>query len=706
MINVIRGDLKNKPVSSKRLADYFEQQHDIDGTLYLGYPIIGTSQGGYQIDALLVSKEHGVIIFHIVEGTSLDNINIEEVQDESFTKVQSKLLQNKQLIQKRQLTVELGVLTFAPALSQQQNSVANDYPVVTNEQGISEYLSLKIWNKNEYYEHLTSVIQTTTSIGKKTSRTYLKQENSRGAKIKKIEDSIANLDKQQNAAVIETVESVQRIRGLAGSGKTIVLALKASYLHVKHPNWNIAITFNTRSLKDQFKRLINIFTIEQSNEEPNWEKVKIIHAWGSPSIEGIYFEICKAHGIEYRDLDAARQISNKQGEEFDSVCQEAISKIKSFQQYYDAILIDEAQDFSKYFIQLCYEIVKEPKRLIYAYDELQNLNNKIMSSPEAIFGNDSHGQPRVQLENLPGEPKQDIILEKCYRNSRPILSSAHALGFGIYRNEGIIQMFDYASLWEDIGYKIKDGQLEDEKLVKLTRTNETSPKFLEDHSDVEDLIIFKSFNNKKEQFEWLAEQIEKNIKEDELKHDDIIVIHTNPLKTRSVVGEARGVLFTKGINSHLAGVDTSRDSFFNEESITFTSIYRAKGNEAAMIYVIDANECFSGSELAKKRNILFTAMTRSKAWLRVLGYGEQMRGLEAEYLKVKQKDFCLEFKYPTEQERMEMNRVNKDMSFQERRRLTTQQKNAKELAEGLKRGEIKKDDLSPEILEQLRKQLL
>ena len=31
----------------------------------------------------------------------------------------------------------------------------------------------------------------------------------------------------QSKAVIETVDGVQRIRGLAGSGKTIVLALKA-----------------------------------------------------------------------------------------------------------------------------------------------------------------------------------------------------------------------------------------------------------------------------------------------------------------------------------------------------------------------------------------------------------------------------------------------------------------------------------------------
>ena len=709
MVNVIRGDLKNKPASSKRLADYFEKQTDIDGTLYLGYPIIGTSQGGYQIDALLVSKQHGVVIFHIVEGTNLD-IDIEEIQDESFTKVQAKLLQNKQLIERRNLVVELGVITFASAISQQHQNLEGDYPIIVNEEEITNYLSLQRWTKNQYFEQLTSIIQAITSIGRKNPRSYVQKENSRGAKLKKLEDSIANLDKNQSEAVLETVEGVQRIRGLAGSGKTIVLALKVAYLHAKHPDWNIAITFNTRSLKDQFKRLINTFTIEHTNEEPDWEKVKIIHAWGSPKVEGIYYEICKNHNIEYRDFKTAQELASYYTKNpdlaFDYVCLEASKQIHNFQQYYDAILIDEAQDFSKHFLRLCYHIVKKPKRLVYAYDELQNLNNKVMSSPEDIFGKDPQGRAYVQLENLPGNPKQDIILEKCYRNSRPVLSSAHALGFGIYRNDGLIQMFDYAGLWNDIGYKVKDGQLEDGHFVKLARTNETSPTFLENHSEIEDIIIFEYFNNEKEQFEWLAGQIEKNINEDELKHDDIIVIHTNPYTTRSVTGKAREILFKKRINSHLAGVTTSPDSFFIEESITFTSINRAKGNEAAMIYVIDAHECFSGSELARKRNILFTAMTRSKAWLRVLGYGEQMQRLQQEYLKVKQNDFCLEFTYPNELKRREMNRVNRDMSRQERRRLTTQQKNAQELAEGLAKGEIKRDDLSPEISEKLREQLL
>jgi superfamily I DNA and RNA helicase len=96
MVNVIRGDV-SKPVSSASLADYLS---DIDGSLYLGYPIIGTTQGGYQIDALLVSKEHGIVIFNVIEGPHT-NIDIEEIQDESFNKIQSKLLQQKFLTNKK-----------------------------------------------------------------------------------------------------------------------------------------------------------------------------------------------------------------------------------------------------------------------------------------------------------------------------------------------------------------------------------------------------------------------------------------------------------------------------------------------------------------------------------------------------------------------------------------------------------------------------
>ncbi|PZV21646.1 MAG: helicase [Snowella sp.] len=714
MVNVVRGDI-DKPEASRRLASYFESRNDLEGTLYLGYPIIGTSQGGYEIDALLISREYGVIVFNLVEGVNAD-VDIEEAEDESVTKIQSKLLTNKSLLKRRDLAVPVNAITYAPAWKKQQ--VDDKYVVARNERDLEDFLkeeSIKWVNSGEYFEKLNSVIQGITSIRKRGQRNYIKQENSRGAKLRdKVEASIANLDRHQSEAVIETCEGVQRIRGLAGSGKTIILALKVAYLHAKHPDWHIAVTFNTRSLKAQFRQFINTFVIETKSEEPDWSKIDIIHAWGSPSKNnrdednrGIYYEICKKHNIEYKDFRQAKALSSYT-EAFDYVCREALQKIKKFEQYYDAILIDEAQDFSGDFLRLCYEILREPKRLIYAYDELQNLSKKIMKSPEEIFGLNDNGQPRVRLhQERHGEPKQDIILEKCYRNSRPILASAHALGFGIYRNNDRnirepVQMFDNSGLWLDIGYEVVSGQLEDGKFVELARNSNTSPTFLENHSALDDLIIFKTFNNNQEQIDWLINEIETNLKNDELKHSDIMVIHSDPLKTEDAVGKIREELFKKGINSNLAGVSTSPDDFFDENSIIFTSIYRAKGNEAAMIYVIDAHLCFSGPELARKRNILFTAMTRSKAWLRVIGHGKDMEKLQAEYQKCKEANFVLKFTYPTEPERQKMNLINRDRSSQERNKIQDATRNAEKLVNLLERGEIHPEDLPPETLEKLK----
>jgi transposase-like protein len=48
--------------------------------------------------------------------------------------------------------------------------------------------------------------------------------SSRGAELKETENGTASLDQWQKAAAIESPEGPQRIRGLAGSGKTVVLS--------------------------------------------------------------------------------------------------------------------------------------------------------------------------------------------------------------------------------------------------------------------------------------------------------------------------------------------------------------------------------------------------------------------------------------------------------------------------------------------------
>ena len=379
---------------------------------------------------------------------------------------------------------------------------------------------------------------------------------------------------------------------------------------------------------------------------------------------------------------------------------------------YDVILVDEAQDFSPAFLRLCYEMLNKPKRLVYAYDELQNLRSQSLPSPEIIFGTAPDGSPRVKFAPFEeGRPQQDIILEKCYRNSRPALVTAHALGFGIYRKpetqgaSGLVQMFDQSSLWNDIGYEVADGRLEDGHRVVLQRTSMSSPEFLEQHSDIDDLIIFKSFETQEAQDRWVASEIKKNLENDELRPDDIIVINPNPLTTKKIVAPIRALLFQEGIASHTAGVDTAPDVFFADgnNSVAFTGIYRAKGNEAAMVYVVNSQVCFdSPFDLAKLRNQLFTAITRSKAWVRVLGVGENMDGLISEYEQVKAHGFTLDFTYPTQSQRNHMNVVNRDMSEAEKKRVRNSQTNMAGLIADLESGQIFLEDLGEEQVAKLR----
>jgi superfamily I DNA and RNA helicase len=79
--------------------------------------------------------------------------------------------------------------------------------------------------------------------------------------------------------------------------------------------------------------------------------------------------------------------------------------------------------------------------------------------------------------------------------------------------------------------------------------------------------------------------IKQNLEVDELRHDNIVVINPDPLRTQRNAGTIRRRLLDLGINSHLAGVDTDPDISFKPEaaSVTFTGVFRSKGNEAGMV---------------------------------------------------------------------------------------------------------------------------
>lgn len=88
MVHVIFGTT-NKPVSSDLLRQFFQSADDYNGFLYIGYPIIGTAEGPFSIDALWISPDKGIVIFNLVEGKNVKDY--EAYQDDCINKMEAKL---------------------------------------------------------------------------------------------------------------------------------------------------------------------------------------------------------------------------------------------------------------------------------------------------------------------------------------------------------------------------------------------------------------------------------------------------------------------------------------------------------------------------------------------------------------------------------------------------------------------------------------
>jgi len=542
-------------------------------------------------------------------------------------------------------------------------------------------------------------LQRVTTIKPRKKRAQVVDSGSRGAKIKTIEKGIANLDRWQKQAAIESPDGPQRIRGLAGSGKTVVLALKAAYWHTTHPEWKIALTFHSRALYQQIDDLVTRFTFEHINDRPDPEMMQIVHSWGSRSRAGVYSLIARALGETPRDWSYA---SGKYGmdDAFRGICGEllTIAKNTTVEPIFDAVLIDEAQDLPPEFFQLVYLFTRDPKRIVWGYDELQRLSEAAMPSTEELFGTTAAGAPLVSLESAPGSPRRDVVLPVCYRNTPWALATAHALGIGVHRTDGgLLQHPDEAELWQDIGYNVVHGHLRAGAPVTLQRSQESYPSYFPELLEPSDAVQVHQFVDEVAQDIWVAAEIAKNLTEDELEPDDILVVLPDTYRAKSRGPRLMRQLRRLGIDSHLAGVNTSADEIFQSDSVAVAHIFRAKGNEAPMVYVLDAQYASGNFNAVSRRNTLFTAITRSRAWVRIVGWGDRMSAIKDEVEQTIAKNFQLEFTIPTAAELAQLRHIHRDRPEHEEETVRRATEGVEAFLEAIDRGEMDLLDLPPSV---------
>lgn len=696
--DIVRGFI-TKPQQTKMLitsiSEYFKTYGD-KGTLYLGYPLTAGSDSKVTIDAMLLSENLGMVSF-IFENHSLSKEDLKDEQDALYYHLDFYLKKYKSLRQGRTTIVSPTVITIVTDENETLAS-SEDYIFCLPENISYTLLRLPKFDKR-YYKELCEALQKVTNIRPQKKRNNIVHQNSKGWIIREIEKEIANLDEWQKKAALEVPDGPQRIRGLAGTGKTIVLALKAAYLHTQHPEWNILVTFYTRSLKQQYEELIEKFVNDFSGEKPDWDHLRLLHSWGSQSEDGVYYSLARQVGASVHTFSSAISKYGRSNP-FKGMCEELLTFIPSnaVLDVYDAILIDEAQDLPSAFFHIVYKVAKSPKRIIWAYDELQNLSDVEMPSLKEMFGVDEDGNSIINIENVENEPQRDIILPICYRNPPWTLAMAHALGFGIYNTTRKVplQTFDNPKMWRDIGYSVVDGRLALGRRVTIERKSSANPEYFKKLLTREDSITTTSFTSKELQYQWVAEQISHNIKSDELDPDDILIIFPEAYTSKSEYAQLSKYLRSQGIQSFLAGVNSSQDTFRMSGYVTCSGIYRAKGNESPMVYIVNSEYCMLGPEMIKQRNILFTAITRSRAWVRICGVENSFSLLENEFLKCKNNEFRLSFKCPNEKELQEIRKLNRERTEEEKATAVKAKSNINELISMIEQDGLD-SDMVPEL---------
>jgi superfamily I DNA and RNA helicase len=307
-LDVISGESRNRAAATElaRLVGSVVEE----GTIYLGYPVLATADERVEVDALLISREHGLVAFLLAEQAPASPEQWEEAieaQDRLYAVLESHLGRHDSLCRRRSLAVTPHTATIFPNVPRQRYGADDEDGSFYGEMAAVPDWVATLPALDEVLERAVhAALQRVTTIKPAKRRASVAKPTSRGAIMKEIEKGIANLDRWQKMAAIETPAGPQRIRGLAGSGKTVVLALKAAYLHAQHPDWHIALTFHSRALYQQIDDLITRFTFEHSNDRPDYDRLKIVHSWGSRARPGVYSMIADTLGETPRDWVYAR----------------------------------------------------------------------------------------------------------------------------------------------------------------------------------------------------------------------------------------------------------------------------------------------------------------------------------------------------------------------------------------------------------------
>jgi hypothetical protein len=365
-------------------------------------------------------------------------------------------------------------------------------------------------------------------------------------------DQLKLLDIQQEDFAKTLGEGHHLIKGVAGSGKTLVLAYRAKYLHKLRKDWRILFVCYNKSLKNYVRKIFE----------------HILDGEKTVNIDIRHF-----HELVTRKT--GKSVAHLPGEDQENwdkrvgiMLRHAIMNNKIVGGKYDAIMIDEAQDFSTEWLNGIRELLGKSDVLTVALDPAQDIYGRRRVWKDA--GIDIVGGRRSRK------------LKQSYRNTSEILLLA-------VKFRGL----------ED--YLKTDDDSPDAILI---------PDEVERHGDKPNIVKFAT---EQDLFQHILLDISKLINSKNYSFNDISVISCD----YDIAKELVEVLKKKKIPVSSLLLSKDRDAFdIDENSVKIITVESSKGLEWKVVFLLGVDQMpRSGREEKYENNLVYIGITRAQELL-------------------------------------------------------------------------------------------
>ena len=371
---------------------------------------------------------------------------------------------------------------------------------------------------------------------------------------------VKTLDLAQERTAKSIPSGHRVLKGVAGSGKTLVLTCRAKYLSKLHPNWKILIVCFNLSL---CRYLLQLIQADGECDSPN-------------------IQVSHYHGLVKSLTHASlARLSGEDGDAYDfrvgELLRHALAR-GEVKQRFDAILIDEGQDFAGEWVHSLTELLDgEADSFLLCLDPAQNIFGRKMT---------------FKSVGMKVGGKRPILLKTSYRNTVEILelarSFAGVLPASANQNESI-----------------------DEALFPMSVDRHGPPP------------VIRADMPARVQVDFVLEQIDKHIRSGDCSWTDIGVLYTAAGYPGFLL-QFRDAFVARFGEDKLFWVSKNRESKMaldlTTESVKLSTINSAKGLEFRVVFLIGLEILPREGRVAnEERRLAYVGLTRAQDFLYVLG---------------------------------------------------------------------------------------